>query len=227
MKDKGILFWVKRMEIQIALFFGISIVYSLILFTSNNPDITLLQRMFEGTLYYAIIFGVVTVMIFQTTNLLTILPLAISMGNTRKGAVLGMQVLPIGGAVEYLLFYVILSLLAYGKEEFHPDGLLVYAGLLLISAGIGQLLNCIHIKTGEKKGVYYVVLVIGFLISMSMGMGYLAPIFYDYTPSHTFANDFVLTLYMVGAALCAIGLVLYGISFVVFRSVMKNYEVKM
>ena len=116
MKDKGILFWVKRMEIQIALFFGISIVYSLILFTSNNPDITLLQRMFEGTLYYAIIFGVVTVMIFQTTNLLTILPLAISMGNTRKSAVLGMQVLPIGGAVEYLLFYVRLSLLAYGKE---------------------------------------------------------------------------------------------------------------
>lgn len=227
MKDKGILFWVKRMEIQIALFFGISAVYSLILFTSNNPDITLLQRMLEGTLYYAIIFGIVTVMIFQTTNLLTILPLAISMGNTRKSAVFGMQVLPIGGAVEYLLFYVILSLLAYGKEGFHPDGLLVYAGLLLISAGIGQLLNCIHIKTGEKKGVYYVVLVIGFLISMSMGMGYLAPIFYDYTPSHTFANGFVLTLYMVGAALFAFGLVLYGISFVVFRLVMRNYEVKM
>ena len=227
MKDKGILFWVKRMELQIALFFGISVVYSLILFTSNNPNITLLQRMLEGTLYYAIIFGIVTVMIFQTTNLLTILPIAVSMGNTRRSAVIGMQVLPIGGAIEYLLIYVILTLLAYGKDGFHPDGLLVYAGLLLISAGIGQLLNCIHIKTGEKKGVYYVVLVIGFLISMSMGMGYLAPIFYDYTPSHTFANGFVLTLYMVGAALCAIGLVLYGISFVVFRSVMKNYEVKM
>jgi len=220
------MFWGKKTEQYLGIFLLISIAYSILLF--NNTVLPLFPRIVVGVLYYQIIFTLVMVMVFQATCFAAYLPVAVSMGSSRKEAVYGMQIMPIGLIIQNMIICTVLCVIAQimGAMRLHPDALLTYLGLSLICGALGQFFNCIYLKLGEKKVLYYAIIISSFSVSTGSAIGFLKSILFEYKPEVSIPGGAVLSLYTAGALLCILGALLYAVSLFIFRRVMRRYEVK-
>lgn len=215
---RNALYWGRLSEQMILLLIGISAFYVIIF----GMDADSVEEIFINASGYIGLVGLMFAWISQISYVASYMPLAISFGAKRMETVWGIQYLNFLLAVQIILLFGIVSVPAGIFSVIGWVGIGFFALAAVFCAAVGQFCSAAYIRFGVKGTVVYSIVVVGsILVALFTGMSGSINGIIERIPEMLMGDrNTLLTAAAAGVFL------IYAASYLVFRRIIKNYEVR-